>query len=67
MFHIQLDKEDDGRWLAEVAEIPGAMAYGNSRQEAYASAAALALRVVAERIEHGEPVPAEARELFAAA
>jgi predicted RNase H-like HicB family nuclease len=65
MFHIALDREDDGRWIAEVMELPGALAYGNTRKEAHAAAAALALRVVADRIEHGEPVPDEANEFFA--
>ena len=53
-FHIEFDHEDDGRWIAEVMEIPGALAYGATREEAQGRAVALALRAVAERIEHGE-------------
>ena len=54
-FAIELEREDDGRWLAEVRDLPGVMAYGQSRDEAMAKAQALALRVLAERLEHGEP------------
>ena len=54
---IEIDREDDGRWLAEVVELPGAMAYGDSRDEAAAHAKALALRVIADRLDHGEDVP----------
>jgi predicted RNase H-like HicB family nuclease len=48
------DQEDDGRWLAEVPELPGVMAYGATEREAIAKAEALALRVLAERLEHRE-------------
>ena len=51
---IETEREVDGRWIAEVMEIPGAMAYGDTRKNAMAKAQALALRVIAERIEHGE-------------
>jgi len=51
---IELDQEDDGRWIAEVMELPGVMAYGASREEALAAVQALALRVIADRIEHGK-------------
>ena len=51
---IETEREIDGRWIAEVMEIPGAMAYGETRKDAAAKAQALALRVIAERIEHGE-------------
>ena len=51
---IETEREIDGRWIAEVMEIPGAMAYGATRKDAVAKAQALALRVIAERIEHGE-------------
>ena len=54
---IEIDREDDGRWLAEVMELPGAMAYGDSREEAAARAKALALRAIADRLDHGEDVP----------
>ena len=51
---IETEREIDGRWIAEVMEIPGAMAYGETREDAAAKARALALRVIAERIERGE-------------
>jgi len=63
---IELDREDDGRWIADVVALPGAMAYGASRDEAIARAEAIALRVLAERLEHGEHVPTLAA-LFQAA
>lgn len=53
-FVVGLEQEEDGRWIAEVADIPGALAYGQSQQEALARVEALALRVIAERLEHGE-------------
>ena len=66
MMRIQVEHEEDGRWLAEVTELPGVLAYRASRDEAVAKAEALALRVLAERIENGEAVP-ELGGLFAAA
>jgi predicted RNase H-like HicB family nuclease len=54
---IQSEREEDGRWLAEVPELPGVLAYGTSRDEALARAQVLALRVLAERIEHQEASP----------
>ncbi len=51
---IEIDQEADGRWIAEVTELAGVMAYGPSAQVAIAKAKALALRVVADRLEHGE-------------
>ena len=54
---IETEREADGRWLAEVIEISGALAYGPTREVAIAHAQALALRVIAERLEHGEEVP----------
>jgi predicted RNase H-like HicB family nuclease len=54
LFTVQLETEDDGRWIAEVIELPGVMTYGNSQQEAMARVQALALRVVADRLDHGE-------------
>lgn len=56
-FKVELERESDGRWLAEVRELPGVMAYGPSAAEAGARAQALALRVVADRLEHGEAGP----------
>jgi len=54
IFRIELEREQDGRWIAEVLELPGAMAYGPTKEEAEARAKALALRAVADRLEHGE-------------
>ena len=51
---IEIDREDDGRWLAEVPALSGVMCYGATRAEAVARVQALALRVVADRLEHGE-------------
>ncbi len=66
MLRIEFDREDDGRWIAEIATLPGVMAYGASQNEARAKVEALALRTLADRLEHGETVP-ELGELFAAA
>lgn len=52
-FDIQYEQEDDGRWLAEVTELPGVLVYGRTLDEALAKAQALALRVLADRLEHG--------------
>jgi predicted RNase H-like HicB family nuclease len=65
MLPIETELEEDGRWIAEIAALPGVQAYGATEAEARARAAALAFRVIADRIEHGEPVPDEARALFA--
>ncbi|QTA92734.1 type II toxin-antitoxin system HicB family antitoxin [Desulfonema magnum] len=56
-FIIEIEKEDDGRWICEIPEIPGAMAYGRTRNEAISKTQSLALRILADRIEHGENVP----------
>lgn len=53
-YTVEFDREEDGRYIAEIPDIPGVMAYGTTRREAYNLAVALALRVLAERIEHGE-------------
>jgi predicted RNase H-like HicB family nuclease len=50
-FKIEFDREDDGRWIAEIRELPGAMAYGKTKEEAEAGVEALALRIIADRIE----------------
>ena len=63
---IEIERENDGRWIAEVPALPGALAYGNSEVEARAHVIALAHRIIADRVENGEPVPDEARNLFAA-
>ncbi len=56
-FTVEYEQETDGRWLAEVKELPGALAYGETPEQAVAHAQALALRVVADRLEHGENSP----------
>ena len=66
-FTIEVEREEDGRWIAEIAEIPGAMTYGTSRGEAIGRVEALALRVLAERIEAGEQPVEPIRITFAAA
>ncbi len=53
-FAIETEREVDGRWIADVIEIPGAVAYGPTPEQAIAKAQAIALRVIAERLEHGE-------------
>ncbi|HSV15251.1 MAG TPA: type II toxin-antitoxin system HicB family antitoxin [Tepidisphaeraceae bacterium] len=57
MYRVETEQEVDGRWIAEVPELPGVMAYGVSRDEAVRKAQALSLRVLAERLEHGEALP----------
>ena len=54
---IEVEQEDDGRWLAEGPELPGVLSYGQTRREAIDRAQALCLRVLADRLDHGEPVP----------
>jgi predicted RNase H-like HicB family nuclease len=56
-FKVEFDREDDGRWIAEVPDLPGVLSYGATQEEAQARVQALALRVVAERLEHGEAGP----------
>ena len=56
-FKVELEREDDGRWIAEVVELPGVLAYGTTSSEAQVKVQALALRVVADRLEHGEAGP----------
>ncbi len=63
---VQIDREDDGRWIAELPELPGVVAYGGTRDQARCAALALALRVMADRLENGEAVPAAVLEAFAA-
>lgn len=53
-YRVEIEREDDGRWIADVADLPGCMAYGATAEEALARAQALALRVLADRLEHGE-------------
>ena len=63
---FETEQEDDGRWLAEVPELPGVMAYGTSESDAIARAEVLALRVLAERLEHNESGPMDVRIVIAA-
>ena len=58
-FKIELEQEEDGRWLGEVPTLAGVMAYGQTRAKALAAVQALALRVLADRLEHGEALPEE--------
>lgn len=67
MLKIEIEREEDGRWIGEVPALPGVLAYGTTEAEARIKTTALALRVIADRIEHGEPVPAEAQGFFVAA
>ncbi len=66
MVRIELEREDDGRWIAEIPELSGVMVYGESRQDAIRMVEALALRVMADRLEHGETIP-ELAGIFAEA
>ena len=60
---IEIEQEADGRWIAEVPDITGVLAYGHTREEAIARVKALSLRVLAERMENGEAVP-EMNDVF---
>jgi predicted RNase H-like HicB family nuclease len=66
-FTVEIEQEDDGRWIAEVLELPGVLTYGQSPEEAQAKVQALALRVVADRLDHGEAGPDLLSIAFAAA
>jgi predicted RNase H-like HicB family nuclease len=63
---VEVEQEVDGRWLAEIPELPGVLAYGATVREAVSRAKALALRVLADRLEHGEDVP-DLAEVFSEA
>ena len=54
---VELERETDGRWIADIPDLPGVQTYGQSRDEAIARVQALALRVIADRLEHGETSP----------
>jgi predicted RNase H-like HicB family nuclease len=56
-FTVEVEREEDGRWIAEIPAIPGALAYGATEAKALAAVEALALRVLADRLEHGETAP----------
>lgn len=64
---ITVGREDDGRWWADIESMPGVMAYGNTRDEAITAVRALALRVAADCLDHGEPVPEPLARLFCVA
>jgi predicted RNase H-like HicB family nuclease len=59
---IETEREADGRWIAEVPELPGVLAYGATESEAMAKAESLALRVLADRLDHGESKPLDCRK-----
>ncbi len=54
VFVVEFDREEDGRWIADIIDLPGVMAYGATRDAALTSVETLALRVIADKIEHGE-------------
>lgn len=66
-YRVSLDRETDGRWIAEVRSLPGVLAYGRTRAAALAAVQALALRVVADRLEHGEATSRTVTVTFATA
>jgi len=57
MLRVEIEREEDGRWIGEIPELPGVVAYGTTEAEARTKVQALALRVIADRLEHGEPIP----------
>lgn len=57
MLHIEVEQEEDGRWIAEIPILPGVLAYGDTRDKAIANVEALALRTLADRLENGEEIP----------
>ena len=61
---IEFEQETDGRWIAEVPALPGVLVYGDDQADAQHKVVALALRVLADRIDHGEAVPVDLAELF---
>jgi predicted RNase H-like HicB family nuclease len=63
---VEFAREVDGRWIADIAALPGVTVYGRTRKQALVAVEALALRVIADRIEHGEAVPGEMTVSFAA-
>ena len=63
---VEFDREVDGRWIADIPALPGVTVYGRTRKQALTAVEALALRVIADRIEHGEAVPGEVTVSFAA-
>lgn len=67
MLKIEIEREEDSRWIAEAPALPGVLVYGATETEARIKVQALALRVLADRLEHGEPIPLSPSDLFAEA
>lgn len=67
MLRIESEREDDGRWIAEVPALPGVLTYGETEAQARSKVKVLALRVIADRLENGEPLPDEIAGVFEAA
>jgi predicted RNase H-like HicB family nuclease len=67
VLEVKFYREEDGRWLADIPALPGVTAYGRTKKQAWAAAQALALRLIADRLEHGEAVPGELQVSFVAA
>jgi predicted RNase H-like HicB family nuclease len=67
MLKVESEREEDGRWIAEVPALPGVMTYGETEAQARAKVKVLALRVIADRLENGEPLPREIAAAFEAA
>ena len=63
---VETEREENGRWIAEIHDLPGVLSHGNTREEAIVKTKALALRVSADRLEHGEEIP-ELSDVFAVA
>ncbi len=66
MLKIESEQEEDGRWIAEVPALPGVLVYATTKADANANAEALALRVIADRLDNGEPLPREIADVFQA-
>ena len=66
MLKVESEREEDGRWIAEVPALPGVLTYGVTEAQARARVQALALRVIADRLENGEPLPREIASVFEA-
>jgi predicted RNase H-like HicB family nuclease len=66
-YRVEFEQETDGRWIADIPDLPGVMTYGTTREDALAKCQALALRVLADRIEHGEAPVGELAVSFVAA
>ena len=67
MLKIESEREDDGRWIAEIPTLPGVLTYGSTEAEARSRVTALALRVIADRLDNGDPLPREIAGVFEAA